>query len=43
VLECERLEEGLLDRPALLGIVEDGLNRYFMRDGAQFDSLPSLS
>jgi len=42
VLESKGLEDGLLDRPALLGLVEDGLDRYLIRDGAQFVSLPSL-
>jgi hypothetical protein len=36
VLERERLEDALLDRPALLGLVEDSLNRYLVGDGAQF-------
>jgi len=39
VLESKGLEDGLLDRPALLGLVEDGLDRYLIRDGAQFVSL----
>ena len=41
MLESKGLEDGLLDRPALLGLVEDGLDRYLIRDGAQFVSLPS--
>src|SRR5439155_16896404 len=42
VLESKGLEDGLLDRPALLGLVEDGPDRYLIRDGAQFVSPPSL-
>src|SRR5207245_828378 len=36
MLERKRLEDGLLERAALLRLVEDGLNRYFEADGAQF-------
>jgi hypothetical protein len=41
VLERERLEGALLDRALLLRLLEDGLNRCFVFDGAQFRSLPS--
>jgi hypothetical protein len=42
VLVRERLEGALLDRAPLLGLFEDGLDRYVKADGAQFSSLPSL-
>jgi hypothetical protein len=41
VLERKRLEGGLLDLAVLLGVVEDGLDRCFEFDRAQFSSLPS--
>jgi hypothetical protein len=41
VLERERLERALLDRAALLRVLEQGLERYF-DDRAQFSSHPFL-
>jgi hypothetical protein len=42
VLEGERLEGALLDRALLLRLLEDGLDRCFVFDRAQFCSLPSV-
>jgi len=42
VLDGERLEGALLDRALLLRLLEDGLDRCFEFDGAQFRSLPSV-
>jgi hypothetical protein len=42
VLERERLESALLDRALLLRLFEDGLDRCFVFDRAQFRSLPSF-
>jgi hypothetical protein len=41
VLERERLEGRLLDLAVLLGLLENGLDRCFEFDRAQFSSLPS--
>ena len=41
VLESERLEGRLLDLAMLLGLFENGLDRCFEFDRAQFSSLPS--
>ena len=42
VLERERLEGRLLDLAVLLGLLENGLDRCFEFDGAQFSSLPFM-
>ena len=42
VLERDRLESGLVDRPALLGLREKRLNWSFKHRGTQFCSLPSF-
>jgi hypothetical protein len=42
VLKSKRFEGGLLDLAVLLGLLEDGLDRCFEFDRAQFSSLPSL-
>jgi hypothetical protein len=41
VLERERLEDRLLDLAVLFRLLEDGLDRCFEFDRAQFRSLPS--
>ena len=42
VLERERFEGRLLDLAVLLGLLENGLDRCFEFDRAQFSSLPFL-
>jgi hypothetical protein len=39
VLDCERLQRGLVDRAALLGVVEEGLDRGRKSRSAQLRSL----
>jgi len=39
VVDCERLEGGLVDRAALLGVVEEGLDRGRKSRSAQLRSL----
>ena len=39
VVDCERLQRGLVDRAALLGIVEEGLDRGRKSRSAQLRSL----
>jgi hypothetical protein len=39
VLDCERLQRGLVNRAALLGVVEEGLDRGSKSRSAQLRSL----
>jgi hypothetical protein len=39
VLDCKRLQRGLVDRAALLGVVEEGLDRGRKSRSAQLRSL----